>query len=207
MLWRHGQTDFNVAGKVQGIVDVALNEVGRTQADAAARVLVERYTPLYVVTSDLTRARETAEALTAHTDATIQVSEQARERAFGVLEGLTAKDMRYRFADFYEEWRRTGECAAAGIESRRDVGVRMADLIREQYQATPAGHTLVVVSHGSALTQGLVSLLGLDPSAWAGIRGLDNCHWAEVVAAERAPGWRVSAYNIGADEAAEPAGH
>ena len=63
--------------------------------------------------------------------------------------------------------------------------------------------TLVVVSHGSALTQGLVKILGLDPLAWQGLRGLDNCHWSTLIPYSREPGWRLVSHNLGV---ADPAG-
>nr|WP_223875418.1 histidine phosphatase family protein [Nanchangia anserum] len=198
-MWRHGQTDYNIEGRVQGIVDVALNDRGLGQAQRAAHVLGQTYQPVTIVSSDLERARQTAQALGDVVDQEVRVDERARERAFGKLEGLTSKEMRARYEDYYEQWRATGECPAAGIEARRSVGARVADLIREECERAEAGRTLVVVSHGSALTQGLVTLMGLDPGTWAGIRGLDNCHWAEIAQAQRAPGWRIHAYNRGAD--------
>ena len=63
-----------------------------------------------------------------------------------------------------------------------------------------AEEVLVVVSHGSALTQGLVKLLGLDPLAWQGLRGLDNCHWSTLIPYSREPGWRLVSHNIGVPE-------
>lgn len=198
VLWRHGQTDYNVEGKVQGAVDIPLNAQGRAQAQRAAAQIAQAYAPLTIVSSDLSRATATAQALADLVDVEVVTDVRARERGFGQLEGLTSKEMRQRFSDYYAQWRETGECRAAGIEARRDVGERVAELIAEAYREAESGRTLVVVAHGSALTQGLVTLLGLDPTAWAGIRGLDNCHWAELVAADRAPGWRLAAYNLGA---------
>lgn len=197
ILWRHGTTGFNTEGRIQGASDVPLNATGREEARLAAAQLAKRFIPLSIVSSDLGRARETAQALANLVDVEVTVDERLRERAFGKLEGLTAKEMRRDYPDFYERWRSTGECPVAGIEMRRTVGKRVSEGIIDAAAHAEGGRTLVVVSHGSALTQGLVTLLGLDPSAWAGIRGLDNGHWAEILTADRAPKWRISTYNAG----------
>ena len=86
----------------------------------------------------------------------------------------------------------------AGVESRGEVGSRVAECVSDHFDEVEG--VLVVVSHGSALTQGLVKILGLDPLAWQGLRGLDNCHWSTVIPYSRKPGWRLVSHNIGAPE-------
>ncbi|MDO4613331.1 MAG: histidine phosphatase family protein [Actinomycetaceae bacterium] len=199
VLWRHGQTDFNVEGRVQGISDVPLNAKGMAQARAAAEEL-SGLGPLEIVTSKLARARMTANALAEVTGAKVRVVDDLIERSFGCLEGMTVAQMKAAYPDYYAEWRGSGECVEAGIEPRGTVGNRVASAIRQEFDATGEGRVLVVVSHGSALTQGLVSLLGLDAGAWAGIRGLDNCHWAEIIPAQREPLWRIASYNVGVSQ-------
>ncbi len=195
ILLRHGQTDFNRQRRVQGQIDIALNADGEAQARAAARALA-LLRPSRVVSSDLTRAVDTARIVADHCGLDVEVDQRLRERAFGDLEGLSLEEMTRDFADQYREWKRTGECAAAGIENRRDVGQRIATAVEELTDETDG--VILVVSHGSALTQGMVTLLGLDASAWQGIAGVDNCHWSVLTRATRPPYWRLTAHNLGA---------
>jgi probable phosphoglycerate mutase len=62
VLWRHGQTDWNIENRFQGHTDIALNAVGRFQVEHAAKVLIGM-NPIKIVSSDLTRTQETASAL------------------------------------------------------------------------------------------------------------------------------------------------
>ncbi|MFQ8870750.1 MAG: histidine phosphatase family protein [Varibaculum timonense] len=199
IFWRHGQTDYNVQGRVQGQVDIPLNEVGLAQAEAAAEELA-KLKPDLIISSDLRRAQATAQVLQGKCGEGVQLlkDDRLRERAFGDFEGLSVKELKTRFAGRYEEWRGTGESPLAGVESRGKVGMRVAHCVTEYFEN--AEEVLVVVSHGSALTQGLVKLLGLDPLAWQGLRGLDNCHWSTLIPYSREPGWRLVAHNVGAPE-------
>lgn len=199
IFWRHGQTDYNVQGRVQGQVDIPLNEVGVAQAEAAADELV-KLKPDLIICSDLRRAQATAQVLQDTCGEGVQLlkDERLRERAFGDFEGLSVKELKARFTGRYEEWRGTGESPLAGVESRGKVGMRVAQCVTEHFENTE--EVLVVVSHGSALTQGLVKLLGLDPLAWQGLRGLDNCHWSTLIPYSRKPGWRLVSHNIGVPE-------
>lgn len=196
ILWRHGQTAYNVEGRVQGHVDIPLNEAGHEQARAAATIL-RSYAPVSIISSDLLRAQQTGQALADALDVELRTDTRLRERSFGSLEGLTAKEMRADYASEYGQWKNTGEAVTAGVEMRRDVGRRVAAAISEAAAGLESTRTLVVVSHGSAITQGLVTLLGMDASTWSGIRGLSNCHWSVIVPYTRVPHWRLAAHNIG----------
>ncbi|MDO5748000.1 MAG: histidine phosphatase family protein [Actinomycetaceae bacterium] len=198
VLWRHGQTDYNLQGKVQGQVQTSLNDTGFAQAKNAA-VILQGFQPVKVVTSDLPRAKETADELSALVGVETILDERFRERAFGCFEGLTAQQMRKEYQDYFDQWRRTGECEDAGIELRTAVGRRVRDAIVEYAEQMSDGQSIVITSHGSSITQGIVTLLGLDPFEWQGIRGLDNCHWAVMIPHDKAPGWRLAGHNLGID--------
>ena len=62
---------------------------------------------------------------------------------------------------------------------------------------------MVAVSHGAALSLGVADLLGLDPSTWFGLRGLDNCHWAHLRSSRRQPGWMLVGWNLATGECAD----
>ena len=87
ILWRHGQTDHNLVGRVQGQVDIPLNATGLAQAAAAARILASPR-PDRIVSSPLSRARTTAQILADLTGLDIEVEADLIERSFGVWEGL-----------------------------------------------------------------------------------------------------------------------
>lgn len=195
ILWRHGLTDYNLARRIQGQIAVPLNDEGRAQAQEAAQ-LIMGYQPELIITSPLERAYDTAETLAPITSANLFTDERLVERGFGKFEGLSVADLKLRFHDEYKTWRETGEAESAGVESRKSVGDRVSAAVQEW--ADKIEGTLVVVSHGSALTQGMVALLGLDPHSWQGLRGLDNCHWSVMVASNRSVPWRLAAHNLAA---------
>ncbi|MDO5034312.1 MAG: histidine phosphatase family protein [Actinomycetaceae bacterium] len=192
---RHGQTDFNAGGRVQGQIDIPLNEEGRAQARAMGPV-VAALEPTLVVVSDLSRAVDTAAEIVRHVDVPLVLDERIRERDFGVFEGMSRDEMVAQHPNWFDEWRTTGDCTSAGVETRVAVGERFAEAVLEHVAGEPG--TYVFVSHGSAITQAMTQLLGLSPDSWAGLRGPDNCHWSILERASRFPNWRVVAHNVGA---------
>ena len=88
VLWRHGQTEWNMAGRLQGQTDVPLDEVGREQARIAARLL-QSLKPSVIVSSDLSRAVDTARALADLVGLDVLLDEGLRETFVGTWQGLT----------------------------------------------------------------------------------------------------------------------
>ncbi|MDO4899503.1 histidine phosphatase family protein [Actinomyces sp.] len=198
VLWRHGQTDYNAGMRVQGRIDIPLNAAGREQARSAASGLA-RLEPVRIVSSPLSRARETARALAELTGVDVELDEGLLERSFGRWEGLSRKDMESGWPDAYAAWRRGEEPADVGVETRRATSLRVGGTLRRMVEETvpsAADGAVVVVSHGSAITLGVMHLLGLEPSAWFGIRGLDNCHHGVLMPGERGPGWMLTEWNV-----------
>lgn len=108
LLWRHGRTPHNVALRLQGQVDIALDDVGHRQAAAAAAALADTVTVDAIVTSDLGRARSTAAHLGDRTGHRPVVDARLRERGFGRWEGLTGEEISAGWPEQYAAWR-TGE--------------------------------------------------------------------------------------------------
>lgn len=107
-LVRHGETDWNAAGRIQGHEDIALNNVGLAQAQAlSARLSGEPITQVFC--SDLIRTRQTVAPLLANRDLPVIYDEQWRERHFGRLQGMSRDQIR------------TSEPEAFGLMSRRDL--------------------------------------------------------------------------------------
>ncbi len=95
---RHGETEWNRERRMQGTTDTRLSDLGRVQAHALGRRLKERgFTALY--SSDLSRARDTAQAIAQHTGRNLVIDPRLQERRFGIFEGLLAAEIRARYPD------------------------------------------------------------------------------------------------------------
>ena len=92
LLARHGETDWNREFRIQGSSDIELNELGRKQAHALAQEL-EHVELDAIYSSDLSRARATAEAVAASHGLEVRLDPRLRERSFGSWEGLTREDI------------------------------------------------------------------------------------------------------------------
>jgi broad specificity phosphatase PhoE len=192
LLWRHGQTDWNAADRVQGQMDVDLSEVGRAQAQAAAARLAELH-PDLIVASDLRRAADTAAALAAITGLDVGHDARLRERHYGQWQGLTNSEITARWPEQSERWRAGLAVPEFGIEDLDEVGKRMADALQDASAANPGG-TIVVASHGSAIRRGVIAMLGWPESVVRTLGVISNCHWVELRMDARR-GWHLRAYN------------
>ena len=103
VLWRHGQTLWNVERRFQGQSDIALDETGRAQAERAARLLAA-LRPDMIVSSDLSRAASTAAPLARLTGLEVVCDKDLRERHGGRWEGLTDKEISARYPAEYANW-------------------------------------------------------------------------------------------------------
>ncbi|MCV0002146.1 histidine phosphatase family protein [Mobiluncus mulieris] len=201
LLWRHGQTDYNAALRIQGQIDIPLNATGVAQAEAAAAQLATE--PIVrIVSSPLGRAVATAQCAAKLLGLPVETDARLQERGFGQWEGLTGEEIKAGWPDDFTSWRDWGDpdSARTGVESRRAVGERLSQACRDFAADLSAGQTMLVVSHGSACTQAVTTLLGLDCRDWFGFHGMDNCHWARLETTSRHPGWRVRGYNLGASD-------
>jgi broad specificity phosphatase PhoE len=193
LIWRHGRTEWNATRRLQGQLDVDLDDLGRTQALAGAARLADEK-PDAIVASDLRRALSTAAELAELTGLPVRQDPRLRERDFGQWQGLTHAEIEQRFPAEYAHWRAGGP-AGCGIEETEDLAKRAAAAMTEAADLAPGG-TVVVVSHGGTAKHGAVALLGWPPSVLPGLGVLDNCRWLELrFSALR--GWRLRAYNVG----------
>jgi broad specificity phosphatase PhoE len=162
---RHGETDWNLAGRLQGSHDPALNTLGRKQAAVCAdilRDLIEREgrSPIDYpyVASPLQRARQTAEIMRAALGLApndYSVDPRLREIGFGDWEGLTFRDVRARAPQaLAERERNKWDFVPPGGESYAQVSLRM----REWYNGLD-GDTVVVAHGGTA--RALIAVLGI----------------------------------------------
>lgn len=200
VLLRHGRTAFNHSKRLQGQIDIPLDDVGRWQAEQGANALASSHTATKVVASDLQRAFDTAVAYARLVGADVEPDKRMRERSFGEWEGLTGEEIAERWPDEHAEWRAGAEPVRAGAETRAKVAERMTAAVLEHADGLGPDDTLVVVSHGAAITLTLTLLLGQDPVEWRGITGLHNVHWSHLRASGplARPAWRLVAHNVGA---------
>lgn len=157
LLVRHGQTDWNVQGRWQGYEPVPLNEKGRTQARALAGAMQGRPVGT-IVSSDLSRAFETASAIGDVLGVQPRPDERWREFNMGIFQGNTRDEIMRKFPD---EWRAFHsdywDFHIPSGESRR----MMQERIYAGWQAlldSAVGPEVVVVSHGGSLKMLLLRL-------------------------------------------------
>ncbi len=159
LLIRHGQTDWNLAGRWQGHLDVALNETGLEQAHALADYLRGR--PIRAVySSDLMRAHATAAIIAEPLKLSVQDDPRWRELNLGVFQGLTTGEISAKYPDesrqFHENYL---DYAVPTGETRRAMQARAYAAYREII-AREAGPEIAVVSHGGAIRVLLLKLFG-----------------------------------------------
>ncbi|NBD22567.1 histidine phosphatase family protein [Paenibacillus glycinis] len=146
-LIRHGQTEWNELGKIQGQTDIPLNQEGYRQAQALARRLDRE--PMKwdaVVSSDLMRAKQTAEIIAeALGIPLLDPDARLRERFYGEVEGTTESE---RLARWGPDWKKRDN----GQENDEQVRARALSFV-EEAAAGGSGRHLLVVTHGSLLAQ------------------------------------------------------
>ncbi|MET7294228.1 histidine phosphatase family protein [Streptomyces griseoloalbus] len=194
ILWRHGQTSWNVERRFQGSTDVELTETGVAQARRSARLLAG-LRPDAIVASDLKRAAATAAELAALTGLDVTLDEALRETYAGVWQGLTHDEIIARYGDEYTAWKRGEPVRRGGGELETEVADRAAPVVLRHAEKLPEDGTLVVVSHGGTIRTTIGRLLGLQPHNWESLGGLTNCCWS--VLGEGARGWRLLEHNAG----------
>ncbi|MDY7546480.1 histidine phosphatase family protein [Glaciimonas sp. CA11.2] len=154
LLIRHGETDWNKDKRLQGHLDIALNAEGQRQAQALSACLAE-LTLDAVFSSDLQRARDTAQPLAAQHGLTLDVHADLRERCYGVMEGLRRPEIAERYPEAFNALN-TRE-----LDVRYPPGVNVAETLNEFSERAMGamqrilGNTshrrIAIVSHGGFL--------------------------------------------------------
>ena len=173
LLTRHGQTDWNVVGKIQGMTDTELNETGIKQAQTTREKLLNKKIDI-ILTSPLKRAKQTAEIIGKDRNIPIIEKQELVERYFGKFEGKTAKEFNFDEIWNYKLNRQYKDAESIGALFERIKG--FLDKIKEEYK----DKTVLVVTHGGVLVPIRATLEGM-PEGMEVIRGLglDNCEVKE----------------------------
>ena len=189
LLWRHGRTRWNVEHRFQGQADPPLDEVGRLQAVASARLLVA-YSPSAIISSDLARAVQTARPLAELVGLPVILDRRLRERSLGEWEGLTRDEVVRRHPEQYAHWLAGRDAPQRGGETRAELSERSLAAL-----AGAEGDTVVLVTHSATAMALTGRLLGLPVTGWRAVGPLGNGRWSEFTADEH--GWRLRAHNLG----------
>ena len=148
---RHGETSWNVDGRIQGHLDIPLNDIGLWQAEQAAQALVdENIAAIY--SSDLQRAHVTAQAIARTTGAPLHTDAGLRERCFGDFQGRTFKDVEASQPEDAQLWRTRNPAYAPpgggdSLLALRERISRTVDRIASQHE----GEQIVLTAHGGVM--------------------------------------------------------
>ena len=158
-LIRHGQTDWNLQGRIQGSHDIPLNEMGLKQAECLAQGMKNRPVKK-IFCSTLKRALTTAKALGTIQNAPIIEKRQLIEVEFGEWEGLTWNEIQKTYPKEYRHWSlRPAESAPPGGENQNEILNRCRQVVKEIINETGGREDVAVVSHGATLAYLLTCML------------------------------------------------
>ncbi|MEV0686818.1 bifunctional RNase H/acid phosphatase [Nocardia sp. NPDC050378] len=163
LLLRHGQTELSVQRRYSGRGNPPLTELGREQADRAAKMLAAKGDIAAVVSSPLQRARSTAEAAATALDVPLRILDGLIETDFGQWEGLTFAEAAQRDPALHADWLGDPSIPAPGGESFDQVRERIEGVRRDLVALYP-GENIVVVSHVTPIKTLLQLALGVGPS-------------------------------------------
>jgi probable phosphoglycerate mutase len=179
---------------IQGQLDIPLDAVGEGQAEAVAAVLGAA-PPALLLSSDLSRAARTAEAVGRAAGVDVLLDARLRELELGAWQGLTVDEARERFPQQWADWRAGRDVPRGGGETYAAAGARAASCIRQGLSRLPEGGTLLAVTHGGTARAALGVLLELHPGSWGRLAPLGNTCWSTLV--EAPWGWRLERHNAG----------
>lgn len=199
IFWRHGRTVWNAEQRFQGQTDIDLDDLGRSQAKRAAAMLATLQ-PTNIITSDLKRASDTAQALADIVGIEPIKDVGLRETYAGSWQGLTRPELEAQYADELAQWAAAIDIRPGGDgETRLEVGDRVQKAIERHLKDVPEDGTMVIVCHGGAARVGVCAMLGLPHDQWTVIGVLGNCSWAilQETKSEYGSPWRLHEYNAG----------
>jgi probable phosphoglycerate mutase len=196
VLWRHGRTEWNAAGRFQGQSDIELDDSGRAQAERSARLLAALW-PTLLVSSDLRRARDTAAALARLTGLEVETDPDLREIYADRFQGLLGPEIAERYPEEHSRWRggdpheRVG-----GGETRLEVAERVARVVERVAARLPEDGLAVLSTHGGAARLGIARLIGLPVQHFNALGVLSNCSWS-MLAEDHGGSWQLIEHNAG----------
>ena len=200
-LIRHGQTDWNITGRIQG--NPPLNKVGIWQAEQSARALTERCRPnsrSLVVCSGMTRACQTAHIFADPLGLKVEEDPRLMERKFGQWEGQLVSELSKKYPEDLEGWLKgEGTELKYGVEPHEEVARRTGEAVMEWTEAKGDFDKLFIFSHGTCINDCIRFIFSegsnLSFSRGAALLDMNNAFWARF---ERRRGrWAMASFNEG----------
>lgn len=179
LLLRHGQTAWNLEQRIQGQIDVPLDDTGVLQAEKVAPEIAAMR-PAFVRSSDLSRARVTAETVADACGLQVRLDPRLREFDLGERSGTLLSDYAATAADEFAAFHSGRYDVVPGGESRDQVVNRFVPALADALAEVPEGGLGVVVAHGAALKVSITEWLGWPPELALTLHAFGNCHWALV---------------------------
>ncbi|MCT1491632.1 histidine phosphatase family protein [Corynebacterium sanguinis] len=183
ILLRHGQTHYNAGRRMQGQLDTELSEVGVEQARAAAQ-LMKNLGVSKIVSSDLTRARHTAEIIAASLGLELTHDARLRETHLGQWQGKTHAEVDSERGRIRAHWRNNAAWAPPAGESRLDVAKRARPVVDELMSTYSEwdDSAVLLVAHGGTISALTSNLLGLRESQYPLFNSLKNTNTSRLSA-------------------------
>ncbi|AVI40397.1 histidine phosphatase family protein [Bacillus pumilus] len=179
-LVRHGETDWNAAKRIQGRTDIPLNDTGKWQAEQTGLYLKDAHWDV-VISSPLTRAKETAHLILKHVDAPLVLMDDFIERDYGDAEGMSFEERQKLFPNKQYP----------NMEPLETIQDRMVEGI-EKVRAAYPNQQVLIVAHGAAIHALLTTLadehLGLENTRLVNAC-LNYVEWKDGK-------WKVLDYNV-----------
>ena len=199
VLLRHGQTDHNVDGRMQGHVDSRLTATGHAQAAQAAPELA-RFKPARLLSSDLSRAADTAREIASATGRPVEFDARLRETDLGLWGGRSILEIEHDMPGAIAQWRSDPAWRPPGGETRVEVVARALPVVAEldvEYAEDEADVTVMLVAHSGVIAGMVSGMLDLPRTVWPSIGGMGNARWAVLTRRSDHPRWRLTGYNMG----------
>ena len=150
LLVRHGETNWNKEHRLQGHLDIGLNQQGIIQAQLLGQALAQEKIDI-AYSSDLSRALDTANTITSHHEVPTIVDSQLRERCYGEIQGMTYQEIEEKLPDNHRAWHsRDPDFQPKGGETLRQFYVRVTSSM-ERIAQNHVGEVVLIVAHGGVL--------------------------------------------------------
>lgn len=186
ILIRHGQTDYNATRRMQGQLDTQLSAIGRDQAAAAGQQLLSENISR-IISSDLSRAHDTAMIIADVLGLEVSTDPRLRETHLGEWQSKTAMEVDQELPGARAAWRHDATWAPPGGESRVAVAVRARPVVEELMASYEdwEGRSVLMVAHGGTISALTSSLLDLEVGMYPMLSGLKNTRRSQLTARPR----------------------
>jgi probable phosphoglycerate mutase len=191
VLLRHGRTALNHEKRIQGQLEVELDDTGHAQAQAVAPAIAT-LGPVVLWASDSLRARQTASYVVAATGLEPTFDARLREFFLAERQGITHAEYAGLAPAEFAEFRRGHYDVVPGGEKTVEVVARMREATAALVGLLAPGETGLAVTHGAAIRALVADVVGGDLD---GFHGVDNCAWVELRQEAEGEPLRLVAYN------------